>query len=126
MPVYKPNPKHKPGVAGEGPPRWYPDRDSICPQDIDEAQAQALLAESIEGADNAHPNRKARYAIDAQGRFFKGYCEAIGLDGIEVWHGYPVRDNLVRRQVPARILRQFVRAGKLPQAQYKRLLGSAQ
>jgi hypothetical protein len=121
--VYKENRKHKPGVFGDGPPRWYPDSDTPCPPDLTTEEAQAMLEESVEGADYAHPDRKARYAM-CQGTFFKGYPESI-RDDVELWHGYPVREDLVPRQIPARVLREFVRQGKLAKPRYKKLLGSA-
>lgn len=124
MLVYKENKKHKPGSFGQGPPRWFPDRDTPCPDDLTVSEAQQLLEGSLEGADDTHPNRKARYAIDGKGRFFKGYSEAT-VDGAEQWHGYEVREARVPREVPTRILRQLVRQGQLAQARYKKLLGGA-
>lgn len=122
--VYKSNPKHKRGSFGEGPPRWFPDRDAECPEDLGTAEAQQLLEQSIEGADDSHPNRRARYVIDESGRIFKGYCESSD-DGAEHWHGYPVDEQLIPRQVPSRVLREFVRAGHMTKARYKKLVGSA-
>ncbi len=122
--VYKENRKHKPGTFGEGPPRWYPDYDTPCPDDVSSEAAQALLDSSVEGADLAHPDRRARYALDASGTFFKGYAESVDEE-LEIWHGYPVREDVVPRQIPARILRVFCRAGKLTSARYKKLTGSA-
>jgi hypothetical protein len=124
MLVYKENPKHKPGVFGEGPPRWFPDRDTLCPDDITAQTAQLLLSNSIEGGDVAHPNAKARYALDDTGRFFKGYSEAT-QDKTELWHGYEVAEEKVNRQVPARILKAFRDAGRLARPRYKKLLGGA-
>lgn len=120
-PLYRENPKHKRGCTGEGPPRWFPSRDSLCPEDLSLAEAEALLASSIEDRDDAHPDARARFAIDGQGRFFKGYSEDGGL----TWHGYPVRRELVPRQVPARVLREFVKRGLLAGSDYRKLLGSA-
>ncbi|WP_441286873.1 hypothetical protein ACSRUE_31795 [Sorangium sp. KYC3313] len=124
MLVYKENKKHKPGSFGLGPPRWFPDWDMPCPDDLAPSQAQRLLEDSLEGADDAHPNRKARYAMDEKGRFFKGYCEATA-DGAEQWHGYEVREARVPRDVPARILKNFVKQGRLTRTRYKKLLGGA-
>jgi hypothetical protein len=124
MAVYKTNPKHKPGSFGEGPPRWFPDWDTPCPDDLNEIDAQRLLDDSVPGTDQAHPNKKARYAVDEQGRFFKGYSEG-DMDGTELWHGYPVRDERVREQVPACVLRELVRQNKLLKARYKKLIGRA-
>lgn len=76
---------------------------------------------SIEGSDQANPDARARYAIDRQGRFFKGYSE----DGGQTWHGWPVRRELVPRQFPARVLKEFVQRGLLAKSDYKKLLGSA-
>lgn len=59
--------------------------------------------------------------MDRQGRFFKAYPEDDG----STWHGYPVRRELVSRQVPARVLRQFMKQQLLSSADYKKLLGSA-
>lgn len=118
---YRPNAKHKPGCSGEGPPRWFPSTDSLCPEDISLVDAAALLRASVEARDDAHPNARARIALDGQGRFFKAYSE----DGGATWHGYPVRRRLVPRQVPARILREFCRLGQLSRAEYKKLLGGA-
>jgi hypothetical protein len=118
---YRENPKHKRGCSGEGPPRWFPTRDSLCPEDLSLSEAEALLDASVEGRDDAHPNSRARFAIDGQGRFFKGYSE----DGGRTWHGYPIRRDLVSRQVPARVLKEFVNRGLLARSDYKKLLGSA-
>ena len=118
---YRENPKHKRGCRGEGPPRWFPSRESLCPDDLSLSEAEDLLASSIEGRDVAHPDARARYAMDGQGRFFKGYSE----DGGQTWHGYPVRRELVPRQVPTRVLREFVERGLLTRPDYKKLLGSA-
>ena len=83
--------------------------------------AQQLLDEGIDGRDDSHPRAKARFAVDGQGRFFKAYSEDQG----EMWHGYPVRDELVPRQIPTRVLRQFREAGLITKAEYKRLIGGA-
>ena len=64
---YHENAKHKLGAAGEGPPRWFPSTDSLCPDDISSAEAQALLVASIEARDDAHPNARARVALDGRG-----------------------------------------------------------
>lgn len=119
--IYRENPKHKRGTCGHGPPRWFPSADSICPDDVSFSMAQALLDVSVEGKDSAHPDARARYALDSTGRFFKAYSE----DGGRTWHGYPVRRDLVTRQIPARVLREFCRKGLLSEIDYRRLLGSA-
>lgn len=120
---YRKNDKHKRGTSGDGPPRWFPSRDTLCPDDISTALAQELLNGGVEGADEAHPGARALYAM-YQGEFYKAYCE--GTDGPdEVWHGYPVRRELVPRQVPARVLREFVRRERLTAAEYRKLLGGA-
>jgi|SRR5690554_1024626 len=121
--LYEGNPKHKRGVSGDGPPRWFPSRDSLCPDDIDIERAQELLDGAVSGADAAHPDARARYTMH-QGRFFKAYCTEV-RDDIEVWHGYPVSENLVQEQIPARVLRKFIARGDLSKADYKRLVGSA-
>lgn len=122
MPIeYRENPKHKPGCSGSGPPRWFPSSAALCPDDVTASRAQAMLNDAVEGRDAAHPDAAARYALDGAGRFFKAYSE----DGGATWHGYPVREELVPRQVPARVLREFVKRGLLAAAAYKRLLGSA-
>lgn len=125
---YKPNPKHKRGTSGEGPPRWFPSRDALCPDDLSHAAAQALLRDGVDGVDLAHPDARAVYAM-FEGVFFKAYCEGTETlrDGteVEVWHGYPVRRELVPRQVPCRVLRKFVVDGRLSRAEYKKLLGDA-
>ncbi|NOY27495.1 MAG: hypothetical protein GXP62_16655 [Oligoflexia bacterium] len=126
---YKKNTKHKRGTSGEGPPRWFPSRDSLCPDEIDEALAQELLDGGVDGADLAHPDARAVYAI-YEGVFYKAYAEGVEPDrehgNVEVWHGYPVRRELVPRQVPAKVLRTFVKAKRLSRPEYKKLLGSAQ
>ena len=121
--LYEKNPKHKPGVSGGGPPRWFPSRDSLCPDDVDGELAQKLLDDSVPGDDSAHPDSRARYAI-YQGRFFKAY-QTEERAGIEVWHGYPVSEDKVGRQIPARILRVFKNRGQLSKSAYKKLVGSA-
>lgn len=121
MATYQANPKHKRGARGGGPPRWFPDQDSLCPDDITTQMAQALLDESIDDIDEAHPDGRARYAVDEQGRFFKAYSEDHG----ETWHGYPIREGLVGDQVPTRVLRQFRRRGLITKARYKSLVGRA-
>jgi hypothetical protein len=124
--IYRPNRKHKPGAIGGGVPRWFPDSESKCPPDIDTIQAQRLLENAIDGRDVAHPRGHALFAMDEQGRFYKAYSEGIeaGKD-VEVWHGYPVSDEKVPRQIPAKILRVFVTQGLLSHARYIRLLGNA-
>lgn len=126
--IYRPNPKHKIGACGEGPPRWFPSRDSLCPEDVDLRTAQQLLDAAIPGTDPVHLNQHALYALH-NGEFYKAYSECSRLtdEGVEeeLWHGYPVRRELVPRQVPARVLRKFVEQGRLTRAEYKRLLGSA-
>ena len=125
---YKKNDKHKRGAGGEGPPRWFPSRDALCPDHLDVSLAQLLLEEAVEGTDLAHPDARAVYSLH-DGQFFKGYCEGTVDDPVqgpmELWHGYPVRRELVPRQIPARVLREFVRRGRLSRAEYKSLLGSA-
>ncbi len=83
----------------------------------------------MEAADPAHPNKRAMYAMH-EGTFYKAYCHQSAVDEaaerVEVWHGYPVRRELVSAQVPCRVLREFVRRGRLTRAEYKNLLGSAQ
>lgn len=118
---YHPNGKHKPGCVGEGPPRWFPSSDSLCPADIDLDEAQGLLGASIEARDDAHPNARARIAVDGRGRFFKAYS----VDDGKTWHGYPVRRELVPRQVPCRVLREFVKRNQLSPVDYRKLLGGA-
>lgn len=121
MVIYRENPKHKRGARGGGPPRWFPDRDSLCPEDITLQMAQQLLDDSFDGTDAAHPEGRARYAVDEAGRFFKAYSEDHG----ETWHGYPVRRELVGRQFPSRVLRRFRDEGLITGAEYRRLVGSA-
>ena len=119
--TYRENPKHKRGASGHGPPRWFPSADSLCPDGVSFAMAQELLDTSVDGRDAAHPEARARYALDNFGRFFKAYSE----DGGQTWHGYPVRRDLVTRQIPARVLREFCRKGLLSDSDTRRLLGSA-
>jgi len=119
---YRENMKHKRGASGRAPIQWYPTPASICPGDVTIEVAQALLRDSIEGRDKAHPDQHARYALDGQGRFYKGYSE----DGGTTWHGYPVHESLVRTQVPSRVLKHFVQVGRLTKARYNKLHGSAQ
>jgi len=125
---YEPNPKHKRGASGDGPPRWFPSRDSLCPDHFSLEVAQALLDEAVEAADPAHPNKRALHAMH-EGEFYKAYSHHSEAEGaaeeIEVWHGYPVRREVVPTQVPCRVLREFVKRGRLTRAEYKRFLGSA-
>jgi hypothetical protein len=121
MAMYRGNPKHKRGARSGGPARWFPDPDALCPDDVTTQLAQALLDESVDGIDEAHPSARARYAVDGRGRFFKAYSEDHG----ETRHGYPVREELVGDQVPARVLREFRSRGLITAAQYKRLIGRA-
>jgi hypothetical protein len=126
--VYRKNDKHKRGTSGEGPPRWFPSRDSLCPDDLPMSVCRQLLEDPVDGADPAHPSAKALYAMH-NGEFYKAYCEGTERDDVgeqvEVWHGYPVRRELVPRQVPSRVLREFMRRGQLTRAEYQALLGSA-
>ncbi len=126
--IYEPNPKHKLGASGDGPPRWFPDSATLCPSEIDMQLAQTLLSNAIEGKDDAHPDKKALYTIH-EGAFFKAYKHNDdgdeSEDGDETWHGYPVLPCDVPQQIPSRILRQFRDAGLLTNASYKKLLGSA-
>lgn len=119
-PKYKANPKHKRGCSGGGPPRWFPSSASLCPDDVTLADAAALLAAAVDGDDLTHPERRAKYCMDGQGRFFKAYTEDHGA----TWHGYPVDRAVVNRQVPARVLREFLRTGLLARPDYTRLVGS--
>lgn len=118
---YSKSDKHKQGCAGDGPPRWFPTTASFCPEDISSSDSQTLLDASMEGKSPDHPNKKARYAMDGRGRFFKAYPSDDGT----AWHGYEVHRTLVPTQIPARVLRQFRALGKLTSADYKALLGSA-
>ena len=77
----------------------------------------------MDGADAAHPGARARFAMH-EGKFYKAYPTEISPE-TEIWHGYPVHQTLVKTQIPTRILRNFVKAGKLPKPDYKRLMGSA-
>jgi hypothetical protein len=120
--VYRPNNKQKSGASGDGPPQWFPDADTHCPDDLDEGAARRLLEGSVQGIDDAHPDRGARYGIDRQGRFFKGYCD-VAEDGTETWRGYPVRDGRVREQIPASVLRGLVLQGSLAPERYLELIG---
>ena len=122
MLIYRENRKHKRGVQG-GPPRWNPDPDSLCPDDVTSAEASNLLGDSVPGKDDSRPDRKARYAMDSQGRMYKGYCEGADAAG-EYWHGFPVPEERIRLEVPARVLRRFMMDGKISQARYRKLLGS--
>jgi len=124
MRVYKPSRKHKPGAVGDGPPRWFPDADSLCPEGFSLDLAQELLDHAVEGVDLANPNARALYSLH-DGMFLKAYSEGCDASGDELWHAYPVRTALVPKQVPARVLKKFVGAGKLSRAEYKKLLGSA-
>lgn len=126
--VYKPNPKHKRGAIGEGPPRWFTSSDSLCPDTLDFSTAQALLNTAISGKDQVHPDQKALYALH-EGTFYKAYCQEASQDSsgdtVEYWHGYPVRKELVPTQIPSRILREFLKAGSLSKPEYKKLLGNS-
>lgn len=90
--------------------------------------AQALLDEAVESADRAHPNGRALYAMH-EGAFYKAYCHEVNVaddqEHEEVWHGYPVRRALVPQQVPCRVLREFVRQGRLSRPEYRKLMGAA-
>lgn len=126
--IYEPNPKHKRGASGEGPPRWFPSRDTPCPDDLDLQTAQELLKSAKEGANEELPDRRALFALHA-GEFYKAYRHGVrqNSDGTEdeIWHGFPVRNENVPRQVPSRVLLHFVQEGRLTRAEYKKLLGSA-
>jgi hypothetical protein len=115
--IYEPNPKHKEGTCGDGPPRWFPDSASKCPKRID---AQHLLNIAISAEDQAHPDAKALFAV-WDGRIYKAYCSRIDGDK-EYWHGYPVADALVGKQVPTSVLRRFVQRGHLSDADYRKLI----
>ncbi len=125
---YEANPKHKRGACGSGPPRWFPSRDSLCPDDLDQDTAQSLLEDAISAPDKAHAGGKALYAMH-EGNFYKAYSQGTEEDEdgtpIEVWHGYPVRRELVPTQVPCKVLREFVKQRRLSKPEYKKLLGSA-
>ena len=121
--LYESNPKHKRGVCGNGPPRWFPSSDSLCPDDIDEELAQELLDDAIADRDAAHRDGGALYCL-YEGRFFKAYRTEMRGE-VEVWHGYPVRREQVKDQIPARVLRIFRDRGQLSKAEYKKLVGRA-
>lgn len=121
--IYERNPKHKRGCTGEGPPRWFPSYDSLCPEEIDGITAQSLLEQSIVDSDRATSNGKARYTMH-EGEFFKAYMTET-RQGVEVWHGFPVSKDQVGEQIPAKILRKFRDQGELSNSEYKKLVGSA-
>jgi len=118
--LYQQNPKHKVGARGGGPPRWFPDAASKCPEDLTEATAQLLLESSVEAVDEVHPGARARFAVH-DGRVFKAYPHVVS-DTEEIWHGYPLPDHDVRTQVPSRILRQFLDLQRITRAEYVRYL----
>ncbi len=121
--VYKPNEKHKRGASGEGPPRFFPSNASECPDDFSLEVARELLHESVKGESPAHPNSRARYAY-FEGIFYKGYAEGPDEED-ELWHGYPIHQDLIRSEIPCRVLRAFRKRGAISSAQYKSLLGHA-
>lgn len=82
-----------------------------------------LLESSITAADSGHPDARARSAIYG-GSFYKAYPTKKDSD-VEIWHGYPILNERVNLEVPARVLKQFVISGALTRADYRRLLGSA-
>lgn len=122
--VYRENPKHKRGAFGGGPPRWFPDYDTPCPRDITTEMAQELLDRAVPWAGPADAEGKALFALDDQGRFFKAHCHSVQGEE-EHWHGYPVNEDRVPREIPARVLREFKKRGILSPARYKKLLGSS-
>ena len=126
--LYEPNPKHKRGARGGGPLRWFPTRDSLCSDHNDRVLAEELLEHPVQGEDASQASGTALFALH-QGEFFKAYRAELreGEDGehIEVWHGFPVRRELVGRQVPARVLRTFLQDKRLTRAEYRRLLRGA-
>ena len=99
--VYEPNPKHKPWASGDGPPRWFPDSASTCPNTINTALAQELLDGAIEGRDLSQRNDGALYMVH-EGEFYKAYCSKV-LEDIECWHGYPVPIEQVPRAAQASV-----------------------
>lgn len=121
--LYEPNPKHKRGACGDGPPRWFPSSDSLCPDDIDLDLAQELLDGAVADNDQAHAGGRALYCL-YEGQFFKAYRTESRGD-VEVWHGYPVSKDQVGEQIPATVLRIFRQRGQLTNAAYKKLVGSA-
>lgn len=121
--LYEPNPKHKRGTCGKGPPRWFPSSDSLCPDDIDIPLAQELLEAAVADRDQAQADGQALYCI-YEGQFFKAY-RTERRDEVEVWHGYPVSRELVGEQIPARVLRIFRQRGQLSNSEYKKLVGNA-
>lgn len=118
--IYQPNPKHKVGARGGGPPRWFPDSASKCPEDITESMAQVLLESSLEAVDEVHPGSRARFAVH-EGRVYKAYPQLLS-ETEERWHGYPLADHQVRTQVPSRILRQLLDLQRISRAEYTRYL----
>lgn len=64
------------------------------------------------------------FALDDQGRFFKAHCHSVQGEE-EHWHGYPVNEDRVPREIPAWVLREFKKRGILSSARYKKLLWSS-
>lgn len=93
---YEGNPKHR--------KPWQPGRrGTLCPDDIDRAIAQRLLADSaLEGA--------KRYAVH-EGR---AYCAQEHRPGL--WHGYPIGWE----DVPEHLRRRWLREGRVRRRDIKR------
>lgn len=97
---YEPNPKHKnPWQRGR--------KGSLCPSDIDESDAAAMLEGSVlEG--------EKRYAT----RDGKAFCAQKHRDppnGEALWHGYPVG----WKEVPEPIRREWRAQDKVTRSQVK-------
>jgi hypothetical protein len=93
--IYECNRKHKePWQRGR--------KGSLCPREITQAQAQALLAGSI-------LDGRKRYGTHAG----KAYCAQCHQD--ERWHGYPV----AWREVPDRVRHILVDGGLVTRTEIK-------
>jgi filamentous hemagglutinin len=91
-PKYVPSPKHEAGGWG-------------TPMDLDDARAQQVLADSIQGG-------KQRYGV-SDGKVYEFQPDNVGG-----WHGYPIPGN----QAPSSVLRQFVQSGDISKAEYNKLV----
>lgn len=98
---YEPNPKHKkPWQRGR--------KGSICPNDVDESDAETMLEESVLDGEK-------RYAFQ-DGKAFCAQKHRDPPNGEARWHGYPVG----WKEVPEQIRREWCSANKVRRRQIKK------
>lgn len=119
--IYEANPKHKPGHSFGDSPRFFPDGDTPCPDDVSIEKAKTLLSNIVEFDEKCSAERKVGFVIDELGRIFKGFTHLI-QDEKEYWHGFYVRPGKIRRDVPPKALNKLKSLGLISEKRYRELV----